>query len=509
MLLGACRAESPEPTSDELTSLSARGRDLEFEGRFYLEPGASESEPLDRAREQTHSLFGALLHQDVGVNHRELREIDRSTMKMRDVQVVSLDGTKRPMREVRYTYVDRAVVPLAMARRSALPIAVLSTDLSRAEEREAFERAVRDCTKNDEETRDSAEDGFLWYEFDPSRAGCRRAIDAESKRIKADAGGLAEGEVAESEVTRTFLPITLRLSASDTNAKRAVSPEYDRLFAGGVEKGKLKIALLSGRLSHDRVAAFEDGGYYEWLYALYVLKTEHPGLKLQAIEPPVDLSKFEIEGKTFEGLGVDDAIRWHVLQEPLPAGLSATGKKTLLREMGERLEARWLTFDLPVKVTLGGRESDVTVEVRAYFGVEDQPGPYKRGIRENDVFVYNGHSYIGQGPLDPANFVRSDFPASYQILFFDGCVSYNYYHEDYFAKKPEGTLDLVTNGIEAPEEWSGYAEGRFVSELISGRATYRDLLAAAKDTDALRVVDGELDNEFDPKKTPVTVADAR
>ena len=48
--------------------------------------------------------------------------------------------------------------------------------------------------------------------------------------------------------------------------------------------------------------------------------------------------------------------------------------------------------------------------------------------------------------------------------------------------------------------------GQFLVTLLNGKsASYKDLLAAAKDTDPLRVVDGELDNQFSPSRTPLTV----
>lgn len=94
-------------------------------------------------------------------------------------------------------------------------------------------------------------------------------------------------------------------------------------------------------------------------------------------------------------------------------------------------------------------------------------------------------------------------------MWVDGCVSYNYYHKDYIPLKEGGTknLDLVTNGLEAPAWRGGTANGKFLAALLTGTASYRDLLIAAQDTEALRVVDGELDNEFDPTNaaTKVTI----
>ena len=124
------------------------------------------------------------------------------------------------------------------------------------------------------------------------------------------------------------------------------------------------------------------------------------------------------------------------------------------------------------------------------------------------MFLYNGHSSIGYGPLDPKNFTAADFPSSYQIMWVDGCVSYNYYHKDYIPLKQGGTknLDLVTNGVEAPAFRGGHAMGQWLIKLLDGKSSsYKDLLVAAEDTEALRVVDGELDNEFRPDRYPITI----
>jgi hypothetical protein len=150
-----------------------------------------------------------------------------------------------------------------------------------------------------------------------------------------------------------------------------------------------------------------------------------------------------------------------------------------------------------------------TLEIQAYFGSESDATPHKRAIKTSDVFLYNGHSYIGYGPLDPSNFSASDFPSSYQIIFVDGCVSYNYYEKDYLPLKSGGTknLELITNGLEAPAWHSGYALGKFISRMFDGtQASYLDLLTAANATDSLRVVDGEIDNKYSPAATPIKLS---
>jgi hypothetical protein len=187
--------------------------------------------------------------------------------------------------------------------------------------------------------------------------------------------------------------------------------------------------------------------------------------------------------------------------------------------VGNKVLRTWVTFEAKVSVKVGTAAArPVTLRLNTYFGAEGDYTPHKKAIQTSDVFIYNGHSYIGYGPLDPKNFTASDFPKSYQILFINGCVSYNYYEKDYWPMKSGGTanLELITNGLESWVSGSGPAMGRFVATLLNGKqASYSDLLKAAQFTgygyawgqDALRVVDGELDNVYAPSKKAITVTD--
>ncbi len=108
---------------------------------------------------------------------------------------------------------------------------------------------------------------------------------------------------------------------------------------------------------------------------------------------------------------------------------------------------------------------------------------------------------------------------TYQVFNMNGCVSYNYYNRDYLPLKPGGTknLDLVTNGLESWVNESGASTGRFVGALIDGNLnSYEAILTASQFTyygydwgmDALRVVDGELDNRFKPRLKPIAITSA-
>src|SRR6185369_12142162 len=163
-----------------------------------------------------------------------------------------------------------------------------------------------------------------------------------------------------------------------------------------------------------------------------------------------------------------------------------TNQKALREAAAKKLLKHWLVFDAPINVKIGSNSvKPFAIELQTYFGAESDPTPHKRAIRTSDVFVYNGHSYIGYGPLDPSRFQATDFPATYQVLNVNGCVSYNYYEKDYIPLKEGGTknLDLVSNGLESWVNESGPAMGRFVGAFIDGKMnSYKDILKAAQFT---------------------------
>jgi hypothetical protein len=499
-----------DATDDALTSITARSRELKFEGLVYADRGASDAAILKLARKQSQTAFGALLALEVSVESREVHDVDPASFKKREVTVIDTDvpnDTGSPKLEVRYTYVDKAVVPVKLSRRTSLPLALLTPSYDEVRGRQS--KIVTDCTINNTEAREDAADGLLWYDFNPSKASCKKVITDEQKQIDADRDKLTDKkhQVTKSEVERVYLPATFSLGSSLT-AQGATYPEYDKLFTGGVQPGKLVIGMISGRLNHSHVEAAKDDGYYEWMDSLGVLFAEHPKFELTGIEPQEDLTTVTVGDRRIDGLKFADFIRWTVYEDSFPSGLSAAEKTELRLKIGKKLDNHWVTFQLKTKVKVGNAApKDFTIQLDTLFGADEDPAPHKHAVRHSDVFIYNGHSYIGYGPLDPSNFRSSDFPDSYQLFFIDGCVSYNYYNEGYFLLKAGGTkkLDTITNGIEAPEYESGSAEGKMLSKLINGGASYKVLLTAAKATDPLRVVDGETDNDYSPSATPVKV----
>lgn len=496
---GAASNDGVDDSDDNLTSASARARKLTFTGYVYVDASASDDEILSAVRRQTQTAFGALRTAEVGVASRELKDVNPSTFKKTKVTVATpgTSGTTS-MYKVTYTYNDAAVVPVAMATRTALSTAVMNPDYASQNA-----RILKECTANDSEAQEF--ENSIWYVFDPSVDGCHDAIAAEQKQIDADAKKIATGTIPASEVERLYIPITVRLSSSKTNGGTTY-PEYDRLWAGGVKPNRLVISYVNGLIDDKAYPHMsQDSAWGEWIDQLREAMKDRD-FKLASTDDDADLSTYTVSGKTVKLPGgfMD------VVNDNLPSGVS---RDALLGAVADKVTYHWLHFEAPVNVKIGSAPAkNVTIELMTYFGSGGDQGPHKVAIKNSDVFIYNGHSYIGYGPLDPSNFSADDFPSSYQMLFIDGCVSYNYYNHGYYELKEGGTknLDMVVNGMEAPSWHSGYALGRFTHELIDGsQQSYLNLLKAAVDTDevggSLRVVDGEVDNKYKPSKTPIVV----
>jgi hypothetical protein len=505
-MLAACSAadeSAGEPAGDEddLTSVTARSRTLEFVGTVYVEPAASADQILQTVRTQAQTAFGPLRTADMAVNSRELREIDTATFVKRNVKVV--DGSsQRDMVEVKYTYKDNAVVGLSYANRSTAALALMNPNY-----RSQTDRLLRECTTNDQHARDFL--SSAWYIFEPRLPQCQEAIRVEQTKVAEDRARLTDprAQVAKSEVDRLYLPITVKLGADRTN-RGASYPDYHRLYKGGVKQDKLVVSLVYGLIDHGPEAT--PSGDYNWgelMTTLNELMDAQGGTwKVVAGPDALDLSSFRLaSGRTVATPKIQDLVKLKTGGSAL--AVTGADRAELEKLFAERIYGKWLVIEKPIKVAVGTEAPrDFAVQLLINWGASS--GSHKYATKNSDVFLYNGHSSIGYGPLDPRNFSAADFPASYQLLWIDGCVSYNYYHKDYIPLKEGGTknLDLITNGIEAPSWRSGHAMGQFLIKLLDGRgSSYKDLLIAARDTEALRVVDGELDNEFRPERFRISL----
>jgi hypothetical protein len=173
--------------------------------------------------------------------------------------------------------------------------------------------------------------------------------------------------------------------------------------------------------------------------------------------------------------------------------------------------------------TATGETRRVTIELRSFFGQEDGTPEarqhaqwrYLEAFWHGDVFLYNGHSHFGHGPLEPNLYGPQNFNDRYQVYLINSCISFNYYQQDFFWKKPGGSknLDLVTNGLPSYVNDSGVSTARLLLGLIDGKQrSFEELLNGMRldfpgepAYDPMRVADGELDNTFSQSRTPLTV----
>ena len=523
----ACAAEQHDAADegsqeDDLTSLTARERTLTFDGYVFVSANASDGEILNAVRRETKSAFGALREADIGVNTRELGVSDASGFQREKVEVVdpATGAVLKSALRVRYRYTDRAVVPTTLAKRTSVSLGLLHGDYQAQSS-----RVLKECTGNTSHDREF--EGSIWYVFNPGLSSCKTAMTTEQIDIDAARKGLKSPstQVVPAELSRLYVPMTAKLESKAMTSGTAY-PEYDRLWSGGVQPGKLVVGMVHGMMAdwaagekHDTI---DDDGYRMFFEGLREIMKVHPKLALVKSEPAVDLSTFTVGGKTIAGVSFNDIVKWELDGTGFPTGVTSSADKRALRvAAGDKIARHWLTFEVPVQVAIGAAPArTITIQLNSYFGAETSSAPHRRAMKNSDVFIYNGHSYIGYGPLDPSNFSAADFPSSYQLMFVNGCVSFNYYEKDYFPLKQGGTqnLDLVTNGLESWVNGSGPAMGRFVARLTDGtQASYKELLKAAQFTsygydwgmDALRVVDGEADNKYKPSKTPIKVTRLR
>ena len=518
--LACATTDAPGESSDDLTSNTALARDLTFTGVVFVDATASQATIQATVKKQTQSGFGALRTATIMPNKRELGEADPKLFVKTPVDVVDtskVGATPKKMLRVAYTYKDTAVVPKSFAKRSNISVGLLSSEYA-----SQTGRILKECTDNDKEAQDFQDS--IWYVFNPSLASCKAAMAKEQKAIDADRAKLkdAKTQVPLSEVGRLYLPITAALVGNKTN-KNASYPEYDKLWTGGVKKGRLVVGVVGGLLaewegSGPKPSTIDDEGYTEWFRMMRAIYTARPGFQLTKTEPVVDMGSYQIGTVKVAGAKFEDLMKWELDGTGWPAGITTSAQKSQLRQaVADKILQNWMTFELPVTVQIGKlAKTTATIEIDSYFGSGGSEGPHKRAIKNSDVFIYNGHSYIGYGPLDPGNFTAADFPASYQLFFIDSCVSYNYYEKDYFPLKKGGTanLELITNGMETWTTGSGGALGKFIATLVDGKQhSYSELLKSAEVTngydwggDALRMVDGELDNAYVPTKTPIVVS---
>jgi hypothetical protein len=519
VLLGALGCGGPEldePTEvdpDEITGAHAVARTITLNGYVLVAPTASAATILSTVQQQTRTFFGPLRNSLIGLDDREVRNVDPSTFVREPVTVVdtaSPSTAPRPMLRVRYTYTGRAVVDNTLSSRRTMSTVALVGNWS-----SGGADLLAACVP-DEHDREFGTSN-LWYTFDP--ATCRSMIDAEVRAIDAASRRLTNRatQVSTVEAARRFLPVTARL-ATIRAPQTLKFPEYDRLFgAGDATKTELNVYAYFGVIGETENDPTDDG-YREMMFVLRNVLRAQTSARFEAPGGTGSLTELRVNGAAVPRASERQVIDW-ALGASAPSGVSATA---LRQSIVDAWKARSINVAIPMTVRAGGSSHPITVRLHAYYGDEGSAwsqqarARYLDAWRNADVFIYSGHSHLGSGPLDPTNFRTSDFPNRYQIMMVNSCVSYNYYNTGFQALHPGGTrnLDMVVNGLEALSD-DGHSVSTLITSLISGQqlnwAQVMSRMVAnipsldLEDYDPLRVVDGETDNTYTPTRTPMTI----
>lgn len=528
--LAACGGSSDATSSsdeNDLTSNSASERTLTFQGMFYVPTGTSDQTVAQLAQTQAKAAFGALRTSNMMVKSKYMTGIVPGSIKRLPVNVLDTSkpkGTKGTVAvRVTYQYKDVLLVPKTRAS-EVFTTALLNPAY------DSMQSVVRKNCTGAESTEGSEP---IWYSFDTSSAACMKDVTDEDAKIQTDRGNLPAPAgfkypwITLTEKNRVFFPTTMSIGPDTTNQKVSY-PEYDQLYAGhGVEEGKLVVGIVGGYATHKAVASEKplQGKYKdpqgqltndafvfeEFMWASLIALSARPTFTMKS---PLDLH-FQVNGHDYTFASYSDlAVFSYSDQGTQPRTNAAPADVTadhdaLEQAIMDRLSKTWLTWEAPVTVTQGAAAHPLTLKLQAYFGTdEENTDVFKQAIKSSDVLGYMGHSYTGHGPYAPGKIVAADFPKSYQLMFWNGCVSYNYYDASFMALKPGGSkaLDIVANAIEGQ---FSEQEGTFAAAIFDGSLpSYSELLTrlqapeksfgTGNDTayDPFRVVDGELDNVY-------------
>ena len=503
---------------DHLTGANSAQRGFHFQSYVYVPTTASDQDIQTAIARQVKSGIGALRQPEVSMNDRDSQHnLDPSKWTRQTMTVVdpANPSSTSQILKVTYPYDDVAVVTNSLASTSAVSYTMLAGDYS------AYASTlIQNCSDDTTTDTDS-----LWYHYTPTMSSCASLVQNELAAIQTETSALHDSsKIGPHEAGRWFMPVTARLDAPQLPGKN-YSPEYDRLYGMGEGKSKVIVYAFFG-VDTDETNPDDILGQ-EAIKFLRTMLRAQPNFRPVYTNPGAMLEDVYVEGQKVPNVTYDSIFSWLIDQNNYPAmvGSDPTKISELRKAALANFTERWIYWDLPVTVSDAAHGSkNMTIEVRTFYGYEDgSPDArqhaqwrYLEAFWYGDVFLYNGHSHFGHGPLEPFLYGPQNFNGNYQIMLVDSCISYNYYHEDFFAMKPGGSqnLDMVLNGLPAYVNDMGVATANFLDGLIDGKQhAYIDLLKGMEidepwgetNYDPMRVVDGELDNKFSQSASPITV----
>jgi len=504
----------------DLTSVGGTTKQIDWDSFVYVATGADVPTIQAAIARQVKSSLGALREIGIGIEDRgALHNLDPAGWTRDTLAVVDGSGhTTGDVERVRYHYTDTALVQKGTNGSGNVSFTMLFGDYV------AGAAALQPACVDEATDADS-----IWYHFSPGQSACRSLINAETSAINADLGKLPPSstpQVPASDAARRFVGARAKLTA--IAAAPTKYPEYDRLWGFGPNDGarqKLVVYAFVGVESNERDS--QDLGAIEYQRLLRTLRGKFPSLAVTYTNPQAMLLDFYVDGNKLDGVSWDDVAHWMIEGTNWPAAVGSDAQKqeALRQQVIDNFSERWIYWDMPATVTMGGATRQMTVELRTFWGVEDDGTAdtrqravwrYLEAFWYGDVFAYAGHSHFGHGPLEPTNYGPGNFPDRYQVMLVNSCLSYNYYDLDFLAMHPEGSRDLevVMNGL--PAYWNGMGEstGKYLIGLLDGtNKSWAQLLDAMRidepwgesGYEPMRGVNGELDNVFDPGTTPLSV----
>ena len=504
----------------DLTSVGGTTKQIDWDSFVYVAGDADVATIQGAIAKQVKSSLGSLREVGVGISDRAaLHNLDPAGWTREMVAVIDRSGhATGSVQRVRYHYSGTALVHKDQDPGAALSFTLLFGDYV------AGSSALQPACV------DEATDGdSIWYHFSPGQSACRSLIDAETATINADLSQLPASttpQISASDANRRF--VGLRAKLTTIAAAPTKYPEYDRLWGFGSDRQKLIVYAFVGVESNERDS--HDLGAIEYQRLLRTLRTRFPALQVTYTNPQALLLDFYVDGAKIDGVTWDDVAHWMIEGTSWPAAVGSDVQKqeALRQQVIDRFSERTIYWDMPVTVTMGGpgqpSTRQMTVEIRSFWGVEDDGTAetrqravwrYLEAFWYGDVFAYAGHSHFGHGPLEPTNYGAANFPDRYQVMLVNSCLSYNYYDLDFITMHPEGSrnLEVVMNGL--PAYWNGMGEStaKYLIALLDGTGkSWSQLLDAMRidepwqpSYEPMRGVNGELDNVYDPTRTPLSV----
>lgn len=516
---GGHHASFLESSGGTLTGVNSEQRGIHFQSYVYVPTTASDADIQAAIARQVKTAIGALRAPEVSLNDRDAQHnVDPSSWQRQTLSVVDPTNPNAPATQVvrvTYPYNDVAVVTDGLSSSSTVSFTMLADDYS-----QHAAPLIQGCSDDTTTDVDS-----LWYHYSPSMGSCVTLVQNELSAIQTEQQALGGDptKVGPHEAGRWFMTVTAKLDPPSLPGQ-SYSPEYDRLYGLGTDRSQVLVYAFFG-VDTDETNPDDILGQ-EAIKFLRTMLQAQPNFRPVSTNPFALLEDIYVNGQKLPGITYDQMFSWIVDKAGYPAQVGSDPNQILaLRQQAmAKFTERWIDWDLPITVSdAQGRSKNLTIEVRSFYGYEDgSPDArqhaqwrYLEAFWYGDVFLYNGHSHFGHGPLEPFLYGPQNFNDRYQIMLVNSCISYNYYHEDFFAMKPGGSknLEMVLNGLPAYVQDMGIATARFVTSLIDGQQhSYVDLLKAMELAepwdpayDPMRVVDGELDNVFSQAKTPLSV----